>query len=125
MSQFSPTCDTLGFFARTVQDLELLASVFRLPLQKKQVWAANGDPRVAFLKTAAWEKAEPSLQEVWEDCKTSFGRLGVSYADVELPQEFTNLQLEGWHDDILTFEAQRTFLGSKSGLLPLLLPTSA
>ena len=125
MSQFSPTCDTLGFFARTVQDLELLASVFRLPLQTKQISTAHGVPRVAFLKTAAWEKAEPSLREVWEDCRASFGRLGVSYAGVELPQEFANLQLGGWHDDILTFEAQRTFLGSKFGLLPLLLSTSA
>ncbi|KAJ9503292.1 hypothetical protein H2202_001446 [Exophiala xenobiotica] len=111
MSQFSPTCDTLGFFARTLQDLELLASVFRFPLQRNQISTANGDLRVAFLKTAAWEKAEPSLQEAWEDCKTSFGQLGISYADVVLPQEFANLQLEGWHDDILTFEAQRTFLG--------------
>ncbi|KAK5464698.1 hypothetical protein LTS15_001260 [Exophiala xenobiotica] len=123
MSQFSPTCDTLGFFARTLQDLELLASVFRLPLQRNQISPANFNPRVAFLKTAAWEKAEPSSQKAWEDCKTSFGQLGVSCADVVLPQEFTNLQLEGWHDDILTFEAQRTFLGTYLTSKALLDPT--
>ena len=88
------TCDTIGFFARNVQDLELLAKVFRLeddvapspaPLPLKGA-------KFGFAQTSVWPKAEQPVRDAFALAKELLKAEGATCEDVELPEEFASLQ---------------------------------
>ncbi len=94
------TLDTIAFFARTVEDLELLFDVLRVrganyplcdallddPARKKPV----GRPwRVALVKGPKWDGAEPYAQQALLDYASQISRQeGIAVEEVGLPAEF-------------------------------------
>ncbi len=106
------TCDTLGLYARSVQDLELLSSVFQLaddePLPSTS-FPIKGS-KIAFLKTHVWPKAGPGTHAAWEKAKVLLGKEGASVEEIELPEEFVNIS--DWHAAVLAGEGRTSFLGS-------------
>jgi len=110
------TCDTLGLYARSAADLELLSAVFQL---------ADDEPvsispfklkgaKIAFCKTHVWPKAGPGTIAAWEKAKELLREEGASVEEVELPQEFE--KITAWHGDVLSGEGRTSFLGSKSNV---------
>jgi Asp-tRNA(Asn)/Glu-tRNA(Gln) amidotransferase A subunit family amidase len=107
------TCDTLGLYARSVADLELLSSVFQLA--DDEPTPSNPFPisgsKIAFVKTHVWPKAGPGLEKAWEKAKTLLEAKGAKVEEVELPKEFE--RITKWHADVLAGEGRTSFLGSE------------
>jgi Asp-tRNA(Asn)/Glu-tRNA(Gln) amidotransferase A subunit family amidase len=107
------TCDTLGLYARSVADLELLAGVFQLaddePIPASP-FPIKGS-KIAFLKTHVWPKAGPGTKIAWEKAKDLLEREGASVEEIELPQDFE--KISDWHARVLAGEGRSSFLGSK------------
>jgi Asp-tRNA(Asn)/Glu-tRNA(Gln) amidotransferase A subunit family amidase len=111
LAQWSMTLDTCGFFARSVEDLDLLADVFRIeddekvPTQDFQLKGA----KVAFCQTHNWHKAGGGTKKVWEEAKRILSAQGAVVEDLELPDDFSKI-LE-WHAHVLAGEGRTSFLG--------------
>ena len=107
------TCDTLGLYARSVADLELLAGVFQLvddePVPATP-FSIKGS-KVAFCKSPAWEKAGPGTRKAWEKAQALLMNSGAEVEELELPTDFT--KIKDWHANVLAGEGRSSFLGSE------------
>lgn len=107
------TCDTLGLYARSVEDLQLLAEVFQLaddePIPSSP-FKIQGS-KIAFVKTHVWPKAGPGTKNAWEKAKKLLEGKGASVEEVELPADFE--KIKDWHANVLAGEGRTSFLGSR------------
>jgi Asp-tRNA(Asn)/Glu-tRNA(Gln) amidotransferase A subunit family amidase len=98
--------DTLGLFARSVEDIALYRDVLvgsdPVPLPD-EVRA----PRIGFSRTQFWPRAEPTTQKLIEDAAARLGRAGAQVEDVELPAEFS--EIADTHLAISSYEFARNF----------------
>lgn len=106
------TCDTLGLYARSLEDLDLLSTVFKLaddePIPSSP--ASLKGAKIAFSKTHIWPKAKPGLKGAWEKAKTLLSEQGAVVEEIELPgfEPITK-----WHANVLDGEGRSSFLGSE------------
>ncbi|KAM0723525.1 hypothetical protein Q7P37_000512 [Cladosporium fusiforme] len=112
LAQWSVTLDTCGFFARSVEDLELLCETFRIEDDEA---VGDGGPfqvkgkKVAFCKTHNWPKAGEGTKKAWEAAQKILREQGAVVEDLELPDDFKPI-LE-WHAHVLAGEGRTSFLG--------------
>ena len=85
----SQTLDTLGGFARCVQDLALLRAV--LMGSPPQLAALPEPPRIGLCRTPQWPQADPATQEAVETAASRFAGAGARVEEVTLPAEFDGL----------------------------------
>lgn len=113
LTQYSMTCDTLGVYARSAADLELLSSVFQLSDDEPvpSIPFSISGAKIAFVKTHVWPKAGPGLERAWEKAKASLEGNGARVEEVVLPEEFS--RISKWHGDVLAGEGRTSFLGSE------------
>lgn len=108
------TCDTLGLYARCVEDLDLLSKVFQLaddqPLPASPFTLKGA--KIAFIKTPVWPKAGPGTKAAWEKGKKILAGHGADVEEVELPDDFA--KIPDWHTKILAGEGRVSFLGSEA-----------
>lgn len=106
---YSLILDTLGFYARSVEDLELLASVFGVKDDQKPEPISSGVKglKLAFLKTMVWEHAGSGTQKAWEDGKKSLQEAGAEVEDIDFPSEFA--KLPEWHSCVLFSDGRVSF----------------
>lgn len=97
--QDSIICDTLGLYARTAEDLQLLLDVFRLEDDEpvKSMQGLQGC-KFGFVKTHVWPKATPALHGIWENAKSALTKVGAEVEEVELPKIFENMG--EWHRSV-------------------------
>lgn len=110
---YTLTCDTLGFYARSVADLEKLADVFRLADDEpipSTAFTLKG-AKIGFCKTHVWPNAGPGLKNAWAKAQEILTKHEAVIEDVELPEEFS--QITDWHSSVLAGEGRSSFLGSK------------
>ena len=91
--QLSARLDTLGLFARTPAELGLLAGAL-LPGARTAPApppGAAGPPRIAFVRTAHWQDAEPSGRTAVERAAERLASAGAELADLQLPAGFDGL----------------------------------
>ena len=111
---FSPTLDTIGPLARSVEVAARVAAV--MAGEPLDVWwdeggtAISKPPRLAVVRTAEWEHAEPGMRERFERdvaAVTAAGAEIVEPATVELP---AGLEMcVPVHRTIMQFEAHQSF----------------
>lgn len=114
LSMYSMTCDTLGLFARSVEDLVIFANAFRLA-DDQPVPAVPFDvkgKKIAFVRTHVWDimKQKEGLKAAWDKGKVLLQGEGALVEEIELPPDFANLT--AWHRDVLNGEGRASFLGS-------------
>lgn len=106
---YSLNLDTVGFFARSVEDLQLLADVFALeddtPTQDD--FSIKGS-KFALLKTTVWPQAGPGTVAALEAGAKLLRDHGAEVEEIELPTEFD--RMSEWHGVILDADARATFL---------------
>ena len=85
----SQTLDTLGGFARCVQDLALLRAV--LMGSPPQLTALAEPPRIGLCRTPQWPQATPATQEAVETAARRFADAGARVDEVTLPAEVDGL----------------------------------
>ncbi|KAJ6447170.1 Guanine nucleotide-binding protein negative regulator 1 [Purpureocillium lavendulum] len=119
VSRFSVTCDTVGFFANTADDLDLVSRVFRLDIDNDSDDEASRKPpfqvagaRIAMIKTHVWELAKPATRAAWERGRELLVAAGALVDDVNLPGEFA--RCHAWREVVAGSEARSAFLSRYS-----------
>lgn len=106
----SITCDTVGLYARSVEDLDLLCESFRLhdddANDRKPLDITSA--KFGFVKTSVWPKADPAVVAAWDKAKELLVAAGAQCEEVDLPDDFANIA--GWHRNILHMEGGSSFL---------------
>ena len=111
LGQWSATVDTLGFFTRSVEDLEVLSEAFRI----QDDTAPSGQPfkiegaKIGFCKSYYWPNAGPGTKNAFDKAKHILQGKGATVEDVELPADFAKVL--DWHRDVLAGEGRSSFLG--------------
>ncbi|KAJ2976970.1 hypothetical protein NUW58_g7952 [Xylaria curta] len=123
---YSLTLDTIGFFARRIEDLELIADVFGVeddcaPADDFKVEGA----RFAVVKTPVWPEAGPGTISALEAGARLLRSHGAEVEEIELPPEFD--RAPEWHSVLMNSEGRVTFLSeyrlAKEKLSPFLART--
>lgn len=111
MCRYSTTCDTVGYFARSIDDLDLVASVYAQRAYPSPQLREPIPPtaKVAMLRTHVWPKAGPGLQQAWQEARRLLEAQGYHPEALELPAEFANMT--EWHADLTAHESRAMFLG--------------
>jgi Asp-tRNA(Asn)/Glu-tRNA(Gln) amidotransferase A subunit family amidase len=80
--------DTIGLIGRSVDDVDLVASVLiaRPPSPRRNV-----APRIGLCRTHLWEHALPESKHAVEDSAQRLAAAGASIRDVSLPESFSAL----------------------------------
>jgi amidase len=97
--------DTLGLFARSIEDIALLRDVL-IGADPKPL-AETGKPRIGFCRTHLWEKADSSTQRLLEDAASTLTRAGASVKDAVLPAAFA--RIPDSHRAVSSYEFARNF----------------
>jgi Asp-tRNA(Asn)/Glu-tRNA(Gln) amidotransferase A subunit family amidase len=101
----SGALDTLGWFARDGEDLDLLGVVLA------EGWPEAPDnpdvpPAVAFARTPWWDAAGDDGRVAVEDAARRLGEAGATVRELELPERFA--PLPDAHDALMAFDAARS-----------------
>ncbi|OBT66903.1 hypothetical protein VE03_04220 [Pseudogymnoascus sp. 23342-1-I1] len=108
---FAPTFDTFGFFARSVEDLQLLADVFALKDDNPPKDTALEEISVALIKTPMWSSAGPGTVSAMKEAATILQNSGVKVEEVSFPPEVADFQVLKRIQKVITHgEAQVSFL---------------
>lgn len=89
----SLTLDTPGFFARSVDDLQLLAKVLAIHDDEPSPSKPLSGMTFAYLKSDQWDKesgASESLQNAWSKSRQLLEQAGAKTVDIDLPSEYDN-----------------------------------
>ncbi len=83
--------DTLGYMARSVDDLATYYAVVRGARAEPVPDGLGRAPRVGLCRTPFWQKAEPETVDAVEGAAARFAELGAEIAEVELPDTYTDI----------------------------------
>jgi len=114
--------DTVGLFARNVDDCAMVVGVLAGEDCTAAPLEAVRPTRVGLWRTPAWRDAEASTVRAVETAAQQLARRGVNVDEIELPPEF-KLFLDA-QSDVLRFEAARVFAFERTQRADLLSPSS-
>jgi len=82
--------DTIGWIARSIEDIALLTAVLRMdePQPPRSMSAA---PRIGLCRTELWDAAQPETKSAIENAVAALSKAGAVVRDVDLPGEFAGL----------------------------------
>lgn len=100
--------DTLGLFARSVDDLELLADVFALHDDAPQAPFSVRGARFAMLKTVVWPQVGAGTAAAMDKAAGLLRAHGADVDEIELPPEFDDMP--HYHRVVLHAEGRVSFL---------------
>lgn len=111
---FSLILDTFGVYARSVEDLELLADVFELRDDEPSFQASDGEfavkgAKLAFIKTVVWdEHVEPGTKAAMAKAVELLKAHGAEVDEIEFPEELR--ELPKWHTVVFRTDGRTAFL---------------
>jgi Asp-tRNA(Asn)/Glu-tRNA(Gln) amidotransferase A subunit family amidase len=82
--------DTIGWIARSIEDVALLTAVLRLD-EPQPLRRMNTAPRIGICRTELWDGAQPETKSAVENAAAALGKAGATVRDVALPEAFTGL----------------------------------
>ena len=82
--------DTIGWLARSIDDIELLTAVLcmQAPQPPRQLGRA---PRIGLCRTEIWDTAQDETKAAVEGAAEKLGKAGATVREVKLPQAFAGL----------------------------------
>ncbi|CAK1365346.1 Glutamyl-tRNA(Gln) amidotransferase subunit A [Cercospora beticola] len=106
---YSLILDTLGLYARSIEDLELLAEVFAIhdDTPPPRDFAIKGS-EFAILKTMIWSKIGPGSAAAMEKAVSLLRAQDAEVEEIELPEHLNDLP--AWHDIVLRSDGRPAFL---------------
>ena len=114
--------DTVGLFARSVDDCALVAGVLAGDERKPAPLDAVAPSRIGLWRTPAWRHAEAATVRAVETAARELAACGVIVEEIALPAEF-ELFLDA-QSVVLRFEAARVFAFERTRRADLLSPSS-
>ncbi|KIK58245.1 hypothetical protein GYMLUDRAFT_45464 [Collybiopsis luxurians FD-317 M1] len=106
---YSINLDTVGFYARSVQDLQLLADVFRLQDDEIPKPFILPGATFALCKTEVWPEAGPGTIKAMERAAELLRAAGAETVELDLPEDFNGMQ--DLHRRISQGDGRAAFLG--------------
>lgn len=88
---YAPSCDTVGFFARSADDLRLLAQVFSLHQGKPGTPDEGAAPRIAICETPFWHYASEATKGALSTATRLIQAAGGEVQTLELSGRFSEL----------------------------------
>ena len=88
---YSYSLDTIGWYGRSVADLELVAEAFRLDGVGREPKLPASSLRVAMCRTPSWSKIEPAGEAAFLEAGNRLRRGGVALVDLDLTAPFGGL----------------------------------
>ncbi|HXQ82636.1 MAG TPA: amidase [Xanthobacteraceae bacterium] len=84
--------DTLGWLARSIEDIALLTSVLRMetPQPPRKL---SAPPRIALWRTDLWNAAQDESKAAVMEAAGQLGKAGATVRDIELPDAFAGLHV--------------------------------
>lgn len=106
---YSLILDTLGLYARSVADLELLADTFAIcdDVPPPSDFTIKG-ARFAFLKTMVWPDVGPGTMAALKKAVVLLRAHGAEVEEITLPEHLNDLP--EWHATVLASEGRTSFL---------------
>ncbi len=83
-----PSFDTLGYMARSVDDVGLFYDIVRGAAPAAPADGPGRAPRVGLCRTHHWKKADAVCREAVERAAARFSDLGAEVAEIDLPDDF-------------------------------------
>jgi len=105
---YSLTCDTLGIYARSIADLDLLADVYRIYDDVKPPAFAIAGAKIAVCRSPAWSKAEAATRDALALGTAILTEAGAEVTELELPAMFDDILQQ--HHIVLRHEGRSAFL---------------
>jgi amidase len=102
----SPSVDTLGLMARTLDDIALFRAVV-LALPPVAIDRASAAPRVGFCRTPIWDEAAPDTKTLLEETAFRLSAKGCKVVDVSFSSAFEQILTD--HSNITAFEGARNY----------------
>ncbi|MGH7555778.1 MAG: amidase, partial [Longimicrobiales bacterium] len=87
----SGSCDTVGFYARTVEDIALHRDV-AVGAEPEPLPHEVPAPRIGLARVPQWSRLDPSTQQLLEDAARRLARAGAKVSDAVLPAEFAQAE---------------------------------
>jgi amidase len=84
--------DTIGWLARSIEDIELLTAVLRMEAQRPPRRLKQA-PRVGLCRTEMWDTVQPESKAAVESAAAALARAGATVREVKLPDAFTGLRV--------------------------------
>ncbi len=106
VKEASGSLDTLGLYARSVEDIALYRDVL-LGIEPESIPDDAPAPKIGFCRTHLWHMVEPATQKLLEDAARRLARAGAKVEDVDLPPQFEGVA--DAHRWISSFEFARNF----------------
>jgi Asp-tRNA(Asn)/Glu-tRNA(Gln) amidotransferase A subunit family amidase len=85
-----PFFDTLGYMARSIEDLQTFFGVVTASNQTAQ-WEVDRMPRIGLCRTYQWSNAQPETRYILEQTASQLRAQGAQVVDFQLPEEFAEL----------------------------------
>jgi NCS1 family nucleobase:cation symporter-1 len=106
---YALTLDTLGFYARSVSDLEMMADAFAIrdDVPAPTDFTVRG-AKFAFLKTMAWPSVGSGTCAALDKAVALLRSHGAEVEEIFLPAHLDDLPM--WHATILASEGRTSFL---------------
>ncbi len=103
--RFSISLDTIGWYARSLDDLALLADVYEVSSEKHE---RADRMNFAFCRTPYWERALPDAQAAFETALDALRSAGVPLTELELGDMFADIN--GAKERVMRAEGRVAFL---------------
>ncbi len=101
----SDPLDTIGFFARSVDDVALFAAATNGARLAPDL-TSPGMPRIALCQTHEWPYADEDTRAAFAHAQSALGRAGVAIRDLQLPLLFS--QLLQAQKEVMAFDLARS-----------------
>jgi amidase len=82
--------DTIGWLARSIDDIEMLTAVLRVQTPKRPR-KSKTPPRIGLWRTDLWNTAQPESRTAIEDTAVRLRKAGASVREIKLPEAFNGL----------------------------------
>ncbi len=84
--------DTIGWLARSINDVEMLTAVLRMqtPAAPREL---SAPPRIGVWRTDLWDTAQEESKTAVEQAAKKLGKAGATVRDIDLPDAFTGLHV--------------------------------
>jgi len=87
---FSSTLDTVGWYARTVADIRLVAGILEIADDQFPQAPAPSSLRIGVCRTPYWDRALPATRGAIEEAARRFAKAGAKVEDAELDPAFAD-----------------------------------
>lgn len=103
----APSLDTVGGFARSVEDVELLARLLMGEDASMPELAVERPRRIGFCRTDYWTRAEPATETALNAVASALKGLSIDVIDLDLPESCLGLGEAQF--TVMAFEARLSF----------------